>query len=176
MTPAAPGNKSPCDEQLILDCEDHLEREEILLTQTVESLGAVRTAISSADWEKLRDLLSFQVRLEADTSRIAYERDSLRGRIASISGIPGSAVTLRSIVAVGSSGRGQPSFDRHERLVRMVADAELLRRTIVTLVRFSIDFHQKMLEGLTGRSSHQRYSAVGTWQDVVFGSMIQQRG
>ena len=151
MTLAVPGNKSPCDEGLILACEAHLVREESLLSGTLESLQAVRAAIISADWENLPELLGFQTRLETDSRDMAHVRDSLRERIASSTGIAVSEVTLRAMTTTVPPARATLLLEGRERLVRMVRDAESLRRTIVTLVRYSLGFHQKMLEGLTGR-------------------------
>jgi hypothetical protein len=176
MATPAPDIGPPCDERTIAAWEAHLEREEILLVATLDSMRGVRIAIVSADWQKLPELLGFQRRLEADSREVARDRDALREEVARHAGISASEVTLRTLTASLPPGRATVLLEGRERLARMAREAETLLHTLATLVRYSLGFHQKMLEGLTGRRSPDRYSAAGTWQGVAFGSLIQARG
>jgi hypothetical protein len=161
---------------LISVWEAHLIREEALLVATLDSLRGVRTAIIAADWVKLPELLGSHDRLGADAAVVARERETLREATARQTGVSASEIMLRSLASSLPPARAAGLLETRERLIGEAGEAEALRRAVVTLVRFSLGFHQKLLEGLAGGRGPARYSAAGTWRGAAFGSMIQARG
>ena len=176
MATRDPADMPPSDERLISAWEAHLVREEALLAATLDSLREVRAAIMSADWVKLPELLAFQDHLGGDAADVARKREALRERASRQAGVPASEVTLRVLAASLPAARAAGLLETRERLALAGREAETLRRAVVTLVGFSLGFHQKMLEGLAGGRGPARYSAAGTWRGAAFGSLIQAKG
>ena len=164
------------DEGLLQLWTDHLNREEALLDATVHSLRQVRTAIMNADFNRLPNLLAFQDNLALDADPIARARESLRETLAPYLGVSPVEVTLRRATAWLQSTYGINHLVGCERLVQRLHEAETLRCTIVTLIRSSLAFYQKLLGSLAGGTSPDRYGPGGKWQGSASGSLIQGRG
>jgi hypothetical protein len=176
MATREPDDTPHDDARIVSAWEAHLGREEALLAATLDSLGEVRAAIVAADWGKLPGLLGFQDRLADDAADLARERDAVREAASRRTGVPAAEVTLRVLASALPAEKSAGLLATRERLALRAREADVLRRAVVTLVRFSLGFHQKMLEGLAGGRGPDRYSAAGTWRGAAFGSLIQARG
>src|SRR5688572_21411620 len=84
---------------LSLACLAHMQQEEAMLAETLESLQQVRTALRGSNLDSLKDALDRQARIARASTELRDRRASLRRDMAAVLGVPPRSVNLTMLAA-----------------------------------------------------------------------------
>lgn len=157
-------------------CEDHLQREEILLADLLLSLRQVREAFFQRDLSILVTLQGRQDQLKQTAGELAATRDHLRVILADLLGIPPAEATLREAALALSEPKRERLLQRHARLIELVREAEQLSQQNAALLGYARGFFASLLAGLIGASFSERYGPQGQRHGGMYGSFLEARG
>lgn len=177
MTQHSIGLAEPKATTVSLACLAHMQQEEAMLAETLDSLRQVRAALRGGNLDLLKEALDRQGRIARASGELRDRRTSLRREMSSLLGVAPREVTLRSLAA-----RLPPDVAGHlttcrERLSNMAAEVDHLNRANAALVGQSLDFLGRFLTEITdGDPGGEGYSANGVSRAPVLGSIIEARG
>lgn len=162
---------------LALACLAHMQQEEAMLTETLESLRQVRAALLSGDLDSLKIALERQTRIAHASAELRERRAGLRREMSTVLGVPPRDVTLLRF----ASGLPRDITDHligcRERLRTMAAEVDRVNRANAALVGQSLDFLERFLTEITdGDPGGAGYTARGASREPALGSIIEARG
>ena len=163
-------------DSVALTCLAQLEKEEAMLSATLESLRAVRSALLQGDLAQLSLALENQQHTAKAATELCQTRARLRDQMAGILGIDPHQATLRLFAERVSENLAARLANYRQRLSGMAAEVDRLNRGNAALIRQSLDLLQRLLSNLTGlEESADRYSSSGQREQGVCGSIFQTR-
>lgn len=162
---------------LSLACLAHLQQEEAMLAETLDSLQEVRGALRGGGLEALRRALDRQARIAEASSELRARRAALRREMAGALGIAPRDVTLSRLAARLPADVATHLTGCRDRLNRMAAEVDRLNRANAALVGQSLEFLERFLTEITdGDSVGAGYGASGALRAPAIGSLIEARG
>lgn len=162
---------------LSLACLAHMQQEEAMLAETLESLQQVRTALRGGSLDSLKDALDRQARIARASVELRDRRANLRRDMAVVLGVPPRSVTLTMLVAWLPGDAGARLASCRDRLNGMAAEVDRLNRANAALVGQSLDFLERFFIEITGGDrGGAGYSPAGATRAPALGSIIEARG
>jgi hypothetical protein len=175
MERTPPPPRPEADSQLFALCQDHLTREESLLTNLLHSLLQVRDAFCQHNLDILPTLQNQQKLLLQSAQQMAQSRDSLRDVLADQLGIARKEATLRSAaLSLEEPERGHLLAQRN-RLTQLVREADQLSQQNAALLGYARGFLTCLFASLTGTNPSERYGPQGERHGVLYGSFLEAR-
>lgn len=163
------------DAQVLCLCEEHLGREEALVTDVLQTLREVRDAFVRRDLTILATLQKRQERLDRTSQEIDLVRNQLRESLAPLLGVAPEEVTLRAAaLSLGQFARAR-LLHYHEKLADRVREAEQLSRHNAALLGYAREFLDCLFASLTGAVVGERYGPQGQRPATTYGSFLEAR-
>jgi hypothetical protein len=155
----------------------HLQREENLLVEALASVRQVGKALMTNDRPTLEAALSTQTGLLTAAKETQAVRARLRANIAGALNLAPQAVTIKLLAQHLPGATGELLAHSGQRLGRLAKEVERQNHRNGLLVHHSLRFLRQLL-GIITRSgaAGERYSAAGTHQQMMFGSILNARG
>jgi len=177
MTSISPPNPGPDSERLALACLAHMEQEEAMLGESLESLRQVRAALAEGDLSSLAAALDRQGHAVRAADELRRRRAELRQSLARAFRLPLASVTLHTLATVFPGDAADRLRRCRERLMAMAGEVDRLNRGNALLVRQFLDFLQRFFVAITGGSQTGGcYNTAGKLEQAECGSMIEMRG
>lgn len=167
----------PSATTLSLACLAHMQQEEAMLAETLESLRRVRAALRGGSIDSLKDALNRQARIAHASSELRERRAKLRREMAAALGVPPHGVTLKMLAARLPGEAGARLASCRDRLNAMATEVDRLNRANAALVGQSLDFLERFFIEITGGDrGGSGYSPAGATREPTLGSIIEARG
>lgn len=162
---------------LSLACLAHMQQEEAILAETLDSLRQVRTALREGNLDSLKSALERQGRIAQASAELREGRASLRQEMSTALGIPVQNVTLMVLAARLPGDVADHLASCRARLSNMAAEVDRLNRANAALVGQSLEFLERFFTEITdGDRGGAGYSSRGTARAPLLGSIIEARG
>lgn len=162
---------------LSLACLAHMQQEEAMLAETLESLQQIRSALLEGALDALKTALDRQSRLASASAELRQRRARLRREMSLALGISPEEVTLLGLAARLPRDVAVRLTDCRERLRAMTVEVDRLNRANAALVGQSLDFLERFLTEMTdGDRRGAGYSPTGATREAVLGSIFEARG
>lgn len=162
---------------LSLACLAHMQQEEAMLAETLDSLRLVRAALRGGSLDSLKDALDRQARLAHASQELRERRARLRREMSAVLGIAPQSVTLKMLAARLPGDAGTRLASCRDRLSAMAAEVDHLNRANAALVGQSLDFLERFFIEITGGDrGGAGYSSAGATRAPALGSIIEARG
>lgn len=177
MVPQSAGSNSAEASRLPLVWLAHLQQEEALLAETVESLRQIRAALREGALDALKAALDRQARIANASVELRERRTSLRREVSTVLGLSARDVTLTSLAEYLPREVAAHMLACRDRLTGMAAEVDRLNSANAALVGQSLEFLERfLLEMTAGNQAGCRYSGNGTACEPLMGSLIEARG
>ena len=157
-------------------CLQHLDREESLLAQILETLGRVREALLRGDQRALSAAVQEQETTAQAAHEVSRSRAALRQQIADCSGCSQAAVTISNLAEAVGGGLRSRLLEKRARLAHLTSQIEAIQRGNSALARESVALLNRLLGHFTGREAPvDRYGASGQLQKCGNASLFETR-
>src|SRR6266849_4488796 len=157
---------------LALICLAHMDREELLLSETRECLRRVRDALLQDDGAAVREALTRQNYLAQTSEEIWAQRGRFCQSVAAALDIPLNGVTLQLLAARVPGELGERLAACRLRVRRLAKEVDELNRGNAALIGYSLQFVHQLLVALTGgEAMGERYGPIGKVPSMGCGSV-----
>jgi hypothetical protein len=162
---------------LSLACLAHMQQEEAMLAETLESLEQVRTALRGGGIDALKDALDRQTRIAHASAELRDRRAKLRRQMSAVLGVAPHVVTIKMLAARLPGEAGARLASCRDRLNEMAARVDRVNRANAALVGQSLDFLERFFIEITGgERDGTGYGPAGDTREPALGSIIEARG
>jgi hypothetical protein len=171
------GLTGPAATKLSLACVSHMQQEEAMLAETLDSLRQIRSALRDGGLDSLKAALDRQARIAHASAELRDRRADLRRAMSAALGVSPREVTLMNLAARLPRDIAAHLTGCRDRLNDMAAEIDRLNRANAALVGQSLEFLERFLTEITdGDPGGAGYSSSGATREPVLGSLIEARG
>lgn len=155
----------------------HLQQEEALLAETLDSLRQVRAALREGALDALKAALDRQAHIAHASVELRERRAAMRREVSEVLGLAERDVTLASLADHLPRELALHVRACRDRLSEMAGEVDRLNRANAALVGQSLEFLERfLLEMTAGDNTGARYSGNGAACEPHMGSLIEARG
>lgn len=157
-------------------CDDHLTREEKLLSDVLLSLQQVRDAFFQRNLRILPTLQIRQKQLACEATEMSAARERLRAALVDWLGVGLSEATLRAAALSLPPTERERLLQRRGRLAAMLREIDQLSQQNAALLGYARGFFACLFsEGRIGNPSSLRYGRQGAPHDEIYGPLLEAR-
>lgn len=171
-TPPPPGR---IELRIVELCDAHVDREETLLADMLDSLQGVRNAFLERNLNVLPTLHGHQARLAREADALAAARLRLRESLADLLAVSPTEATLRAAALALEEPARSRLLQRHAGLCDLAKKVDRLAQQCAALLGYARAFLVTLFAGPNGIGAGERYGPQGERSGVSVGSLLEAR-